>query len=728
MMHARRALLYWRQAMTVSTVVDHNDYTGNGVTTSFPYTFRIFTTDNLLVTVTDLNLTETVLTLDTDYSVTGAGGYSGGNVVLPSPLASGWKISIARDLDPTQETDLRNQGKFFAEVHEDAFDKLTMLIQQAFSRLNIFNRRSVKVPEDGNWVAPRIADRKNKLFAWGDSGQPIAVLPPNASASDVMIELAKPTGAGLVGFNDALTYPGGTVGEGLSRVVASTTTVSDLPAPTSGLMGTSYNVNGQTIWADTDAFGLKYNKVSMLMRHLALLGQGGTREYARWADQVIYEDTFTNLSGWTGSSPTAMQVSANKVYGNGNGGNSGMSHALSAGTTGKFRMRCLVNYVDTGGSYSGGVFVGINGGTPGSAPAAGLSDSFGIYFTYSGIQQMLNGVASNTTNTTPASAGVYEVTISADDKFISVTTHNTNESFGYEYVVRLARASKSCNNIVLFNSDARQLTGSSIQSLCLGVGSNATVKSNFEGNYPSIVWTGDGTNDFRIVTPAGYDSRKARPAVMLFHGNGTNERSWATNANYDKISKAFVADGFIVISAAVSGSYSTWGNISAQACYYSAYRTLMQNYNISAFSVFANSMGGIEFFNTLISENLGVPCCFVGTSPTANLLSCYNSSTLTSSIKSAYGIASDGSDYATKTSGFDPVLKRPDELLGIPQLWLTASDDTIVLPSENRDIMMKLSAISTRKISKVDGITGGHSFDVTPYLATIVNFVRTYTA
>lgn len=204
--------------MTVSTVVDHNDYTGNGVTISFPYTFRIFTTDNLLVTVTDLNLTETVLTLDTDYSVTGAGGYSGGNVVLTSPLATGWKISIARELEPTQETDLRNQGKFFAEVHEDAFDKLTMLIQQAFSWLTTLNRRAVKVPEDGSWVAPRIADRKNKLFAWGDSGQPIAVLPPNSSASDVMIEFEKPTGAGLSGYSDAVLYPANTVGNKIQEM------------------------------------------------------------------------------------------------------------------------------------------------------------------------------------------------------------------------------------------------------------------------------------------------------------------------------------------------------------------------------------------------------------------------------------------------------------------------------------------------------------------------------
>lgn len=204
--------------MTVSTVVDHNDYTGNGVTTSFPYTFRIFKKTDLAVSVVDLNENITVLLLDTDYSVTNAGGYNGGNVVLTSPLTNGWQISIARYLKPTQETDLRNQGKFFAEVHEDAFDKLTMLIQQALSGLGILNRRAVKVPEDGNWVAPRINDRKNKVFAWGDSGQPIAVLPASGSASDVMIELAKPTGAGLSGYSDAVLYPANTAGSKIQEM------------------------------------------------------------------------------------------------------------------------------------------------------------------------------------------------------------------------------------------------------------------------------------------------------------------------------------------------------------------------------------------------------------------------------------------------------------------------------------------------------------------------------
>lgn len=223
--------------MTVSTVVDHNDYTGNGVTTSFPYTFRIFKKSDLTVSVVDLAENITVLVLDTDYTVTNAGGYSGGNVVLATPLTNGWQISIARELEPTQETDLRNQGKFFAEVHEDAFDKLTMLIQQVGSMFRLALRKPSSIanwydalgnyirnlhdprdPQDAatkNYVdtslgrtlrvpeqipqLPDAAARANKMPAFDSAGNPIVVIPPSGSASDVLIQLAKIDGESLIG-------------------------------------------------------------------------------------------------------------------------------------------------------------------------------------------------------------------------------------------------------------------------------------------------------------------------------------------------------------------------------------------------------------------------------------------------------------------------------------------------------------------------------------------------
>ncbi|HIE0170411.1 TPA: hypothetical protein ACXI8G_000952 [Serratia marcescens] len=147
--------------MTVSTEVDREEYTGNGVTTDFDYRFRVFTEDQLSVSVVDLSENIINLTLNTDYSVTGAGLRSGGKVKLASPLAAGWKINIERDLPLTQETDVRNQGNFFPEVHEDAWDKLTMLIQQTWSFASLALRKP-------NWLAKFYDAQGNRISNLGD--------------------------------------------------------------------------------------------------------------------------------------------------------------------------------------------------------------------------------------------------------------------------------------------------------------------------------------------------------------------------------------------------------------------------------------------------------------------------------------------------------------------------------------------------------------------------------
>ncbi|NBL91646.1 tail fiber domain-containing protein [Proteus sp. G2673] len=234
--------------MTVSTELSHEEYVGNGVTTDFDFRFRIFESKHLIVVVADSEGNETTLKNGTDYTIVGAGSYHGGKVVLNKPLAQGWKILLERDLPVVQETDLRNQGKFFAEVHEDAFDYLTMLIQKALGTFSLSLRKPTYLSNyydaKGNRIAnlappkfgsdsankdyvdnsikdidsktlrvkdkpinalPNTEQRANKILAFDDNGQPITVLPESGSASDVLIELGKPIGASLVGTESGKT-------------------------------------------------------------------------------------------------------------------------------------------------------------------------------------------------------------------------------------------------------------------------------------------------------------------------------------------------------------------------------------------------------------------------------------------------------------------------------------------------------------------------------------------
>jgi hypothetical protein len=113
--------------MTISaTNRKSGPYVTNGVTTNFAYDFTIAADDELEVYKlnTSTNVEE-ILSLDSDYTVTGAGDAGGGNVVISPALGAGFNITIKGVVELSQETDFDNQGGWHPDVHEQAFDKLT---------------------------------------------------------------------------------------------------------------------------------------------------------------------------------------------------------------------------------------------------------------------------------------------------------------------------------------------------------------------------------------------------------------------------------------------------------------------------------------------------------------------------------------------------------------------------------------------------------------------------
>src|SRR3990172_5744055 len=130
--------------MSISSTTSRNDYLGAGSTAIYPYTFKVFRKQDLRVTKRNLSNIEFVLTVDIDFTVSGVGNPAGGSItLLAGNLPTGYKLTIRRVVDLTQETDIRNQGDFFPEVHEDQFDRHVMTAQQQQDEIN----RSVKNPE-----------------------------------------------------------------------------------------------------------------------------------------------------------------------------------------------------------------------------------------------------------------------------------------------------------------------------------------------------------------------------------------------------------------------------------------------------------------------------------------------------------------------------------------------------------------------------------------------------
>ena len=158
--------------MTVSSTTKRNSYTGNGSTTTFAYSFKIFDDDDITVILrTTATGTETVQTKTTHYSVTGVGNSSGGNVVFGSAPTSAQTVVLLRQTAQTQATDYTPNDPFPAASHEDALDKLTLMTQDQQDELD----RSIKLSRTNTMTSTEFTvtatNRANKIFAFDSSGE-----------------------------------------------------------------------------------------------------------------------------------------------------------------------------------------------------------------------------------------------------------------------------------------------------------------------------------------------------------------------------------------------------------------------------------------------------------------------------------------------------------------------------------------------------------------------------
>jgi len=184
--------------MTVSATTPQVNYVGTGSVSSYSYPFKIIADADLVVKKSDENdENEETLVLSTDYTVTGAGSGTGGNVILTDALESGYNLVILRSMSLAQDTDLVSQGTFFEQTHEDQFDKFAMQIQDLSAEVARSPKTSATSGDTGDELMASIATAVDSASASAASASESEIAAgdseTNAAASEVAAALSAAT-------------------------------------------------------------------------------------------------------------------------------------------------------------------------------------------------------------------------------------------------------------------------------------------------------------------------------------------------------------------------------------------------------------------------------------------------------------------------------------------------------------------------------------------------------
>ena len=157
--------------MTVQKDVTKNIYVGNGSTRTFPFTFECPAEHPEYIKVYLMQDDGTALATS-DYQL----DMDARQITYPSSgtaLPEGKKLVIMRELPLQQQMNLVNNGPYFAEDIEQAFDENVMAMQQIAEKLNRTITMSVDV--DGSAFINEVPFEAGKSFRIADDGKSIVL-------------------------------------------------------------------------------------------------------------------------------------------------------------------------------------------------------------------------------------------------------------------------------------------------------------------------------------------------------------------------------------------------------------------------------------------------------------------------------------------------------------------------------------------------------------------------
>lgn len=163
----------------ISSTTNRAQYAGDASTVDFAFPYLFYANGDLVVR-TNVGGVDTVLTLTTDYTVTGAGASGGGTVTFNSAPDNGTIVTIFRDASETQTTHLLDNQALPSSAIEKQLDYIVMYCQRLKDRVD----RSVRRPDsdaDINMILPLAAARASKFLGFDSAGNLLLSTPPGVA-------------------------------------------------------------------------------------------------------------------------------------------------------------------------------------------------------------------------------------------------------------------------------------------------------------------------------------------------------------------------------------------------------------------------------------------------------------------------------------------------------------------------------------------------------------------
>jgi hypothetical protein len=153
--------------MTVSTIVNREQYATDGIVAAFAIHFPFYDESDVQAVFLDAAGDATALVLGTDFGIAGGGG-AGGTLTAAVPPAAGGTLTIYRDLPFVQEDDYVEDDPLPADTLEGGFDRAVMRDQQLQDGLDRALTFPVTIAPSVSAVLP--VPEADSFLGWNTAG------------------------------------------------------------------------------------------------------------------------------------------------------------------------------------------------------------------------------------------------------------------------------------------------------------------------------------------------------------------------------------------------------------------------------------------------------------------------------------------------------------------------------------------------------------------------------